>query len=64
MSVSELVSRDKELKAKQMMIDQLTHEMATLKRYRFDQRSGQIDPSDPTGCLLARQGRVSVPRTS
>ena len=31
-----LASRDNELKAKQMKIDQLTHEMAILKRYRFD----------------------------
>ena len=36
-------SRDKELKAKQLKIDQLTHEMAILKRYRFDRRSEQMD---------------------
>ncbi len=40
-----LASRDQELKAKQLKIDQLTHEMAILKRYRFDRRSEQIDPT-------------------
>jgi transposase len=39
-----LASRDKELKAKQLKIDQLTHEMAILKRYRFDRKSEQMDP--------------------
>jgi transposase len=39
-----LASRDKELKAKQQKIDQLTHEMAILKRYRFDRKSEQMDP--------------------
>src|SRR6202035_2909913 len=42
--LAELASRDKELKAKQLKIDQLTHEMAILKRYRFDRRSEQMDP--------------------
>jgi transposase len=42
--LAELDSRDKELKAKQLKIDQLTHEMAILKRYRFDRRSEQMDP--------------------
>ena len=32
-----------ELKAKQLKIDQLTHEMAILKRWRFDRRSEQLD---------------------
>jgi hypothetical protein len=32
-----------ELKAKQLKIDPLTHEMAILKRYRFDRRSEQMD---------------------
>jgi transposase len=39
-----LASRDNELKAKQLKIDQLTHEMAILKRYRFDRKSEQMDP--------------------
>ena len=42
--LAELASRDKELKSKQLKIDQLTHEMAILKRYRFDRRSEQMDP--------------------
>ena len=42
--LAELDSRDQELKAKQLKIDQLTHEMAILKRYRFDRRSEQMDP--------------------
>ena len=33
----------RELKAKQLKIDQLTHEMAILKRWRFDRRSEQMD---------------------
>ena len=32
-----------ELKAKQLKIDQLTHEMAILKRWKFDRRSEQMD---------------------
>lgn len=42
--LAQLASRDQELKAKQLKIDQLTHEMAILKRYRFDRRSEQMDP--------------------
>jgi transposase len=38
-----LASREKELKAKQLKIDQLTHEMVTLKRWRYDRRSEQLD---------------------
>jgi transposase len=38
-----LASRDKEIKAKQLKIDQLTHEMATLRRWRYDRRSEQMD---------------------
>ena len=37
-------ARDQELKHKQLKIDQLTHEMAILRRYRFDRRSEQMDP--------------------
>ena len=39
----EIARRDADLKAKQLKIDQLTHEMAILKRYRFDRRSEQMD---------------------
>ena len=38
-----IANRDEELKAKQLKIDQLTHEMAILKRWRFDRRSEQMD---------------------
>jgi len=38
-----LARRDEEIKAKQLKIDQLTHEMAILKRWRFDRRSEQLD---------------------
>ena len=41
---AQLAKRDAEIKVKQLKIDQLTHEMATLKRYRFDRRSEQMDP--------------------
>ena len=38
-----ILSRDQELKHKQLKIDQLTHEMATLRRYRFGRHSEQLD---------------------
>ena len=38
-----IARRDNELKHKQLKIDQLTHEMATLKRYRFGRHSEQLD---------------------
>jgi transposase len=38
-----IARRDEELKHKQLKIDQLTHEMATLKRWRFARRSEQLD---------------------
>src|SRR6201996_8521990 len=38
-----LASRDEELKHKQLRIDQLTHEMATLKRWRYGRHSEQLD---------------------
>jgi transposase len=38
-----IAKRDQELKHKQLKIDQLTHEMATLKRYRFGRHSEQLD---------------------
>ena len=38
-----IASRDQELKHKQLKIDQLTHEMATLNRYRFGRHSEQLD---------------------
>src|ERR1700722_11877104 len=41
---AQLANRDQELRAKQLKIDQLTHEMAILKRWHFDRRSEQMDP--------------------
>jgi len=38
-----LAKRDAEIKTKQLKIDQLTHEMATLRRWRYDRRSEQLD---------------------
>jgi hypothetical protein len=38
-----LSRRDEELKYKQLKIDQLTHEMAVLKRWRYGKRSEQFD---------------------
>jgi transposase len=40
---AQLVSRDQELKHKQLKIEQLTHEMAILKRWRYAKRSEQLD---------------------
>lgn len=41
----QLTSKDAELKFKQLKIDQLTHEMAILKRWRYGRRSEQLDPA-------------------
>jgi transposase len=41
----ELSSKLEELKTKQLKIDQLTHEMAILKRWRYGRRSEQLDPA-------------------
>jgi transposase len=38
-----IARRDEELKHKQLKIDQLTHEMAILKRWHFGHRSEQLD---------------------
>jgi transposase len=38
-----LARRDAEIKAKQLKIDQLTHEMATLRRWRYGRHSEQLD---------------------
>src|ERR1700744_221371 len=40
---AKLASRDEELRHKQLRIDQLTHEMATLKRWRYGRHSEQLD---------------------
>jgi transposase len=40
---AQLASRDQELKIRQLKIDQLTHEMATLKRWRYGRHSEQLD---------------------
>src|SRR5512140_2426811 len=40
---AELIRRAEELKRKQLKIDQLTHEIATLNRWRYAKRSEQID---------------------
>src|ERR1700761_3500412 len=40
---AELVRRAEELKRKQLKIDQLTHEIATLNRWRYAKRSEQLD---------------------
>ena len=40
---AQLAKRDEELKHKQLKIDQLTHEMAILKRWQYGRRSEQLD---------------------
>ena len=40
---AQLASRDEELKRKQLKIEQLTHEMATLKRWQYGRHSEQLD---------------------
>jgi transposase len=41
----QLIAKDQELEFKQLKIDQLTHEMAVLKRWRFGRRSERLDPA-------------------
>jgi transposase len=41
--LTQVTQKDQELKFKQLKIDQLTHEMAILKRWRFGRRSEQLD---------------------
>lgn len=43
--LTQVTQKDEELKFKQLKIDQLTHEMAVLKRWRFGRRSEQLDPA-------------------
>jgi transposase len=43
--LTQVTQKDQELKFKQLKIDQLTHEMAILKRWRFSRRSEQLDPT-------------------
>jgi len=43
--LTQVTQKDEELKFKQLKIDQLTHEMAILKRWRFGRRSEQLDPA-------------------
>jgi transposase len=43
--ISQVTQKDQELKSKQLKIDQLTHEMAILKRWCFGRRSEQLDPA-------------------
>jgi transposase len=40
---AQLIRRDEELKRRQLKIDQLTHEIATLNRWRYAKRSEQLD---------------------
>src|SRR5262249_27120363 len=40
---AQLAHREEELKHKQLKIDQLTHEMAVLKRWQFAKRPEQLD---------------------
>ena len=43
--LAQVTQKDQELKFKQLKIDQLTHEMAILKRWRFSRRvSGRSRP--------------------
>jgi transposase len=43
--LTQVTQKDEELKFKQLKIDQLTHEMAILKRWRFGRRSEQLEPA-------------------
>ena len=41
--IAQVTQKDRELQFKQLKIEQLTHEMATLKRWRFARRSEQLN---------------------
>jgi transposase len=41
--LAQVTQKEQDLKSKQLKIDQLTHEMAILKRWRFGRRSEQLD---------------------
>src|SRR6185437_4713858 len=41
----EVTQKEQELKFKQLKIDQLTHEMAILRRWRFGRHSEKLDPA-------------------
>jgi transposase len=41
--IAQVTQKDRELQFKQLKIEQLTHEMATLKRWRFARRNEQLD---------------------
>jgi hypothetical protein len=41
--LGQLAQKDEVIKVKQLKIDQLTHEMGTLKRWRFGRRSEQLE---------------------
>ena len=47
----QLTAKDQELTFKQLRIDQLTHEMAILKRWRFGRRSEQLDSAQRLAVL-------------
>ena len=42
---AQVTQKDHELKHKQLKIDQLTHEMAVLKRWQFGRRHERLDPA-------------------
>ena len=42
---AQVTQKDHELKHKQLKIDQLTHEMAVLKRWQFGRRSEKLNPA-------------------
>ena len=42
---AQVTQQGHELKHKQLKIDQLTHEMAVLKRWQFGRRSEKLDPA-------------------
>jgi hypothetical protein len=42
---AQVTQKNQELKTKQLKIDQLTHEMAVLKRWQFGRRSERLDPA-------------------
>jgi hypothetical protein len=56
----QLWAKDREIVYRQTRIDQLTHEMAVLKRYQFGKRSEQLD-STQRACWTRASMPISRP---
>jgi transposase len=56
-----IASKDGELKYRQAKIDQLTHEMAVLKRWRFGRSGERLDPATSKKQLFSTSALGRLP---